>query len=230
VAERLEKWFCLYGRAFPWRRLRDPFIVFVVEMLLQRTRAETVEKVYEFIVQHLSSPTKLAEASEEELNRVFSHLGLTYRARRLKEFVTEIIEKYGGMIPCDMDSLLRLKGVGVYIASAVLNFGCDVPTAVVDKNVLRVLNSLVGITTESAARMFIAQLYRYGDHRKVAYALIDLGALVCKKNARKCNICPLTDLCGKHELRESSWRVLRKAMTGDGRIILREQPLSRVHS
>jgi A/G-specific adenine glycosylase len=199
-------------------------------MLLQRTRAETVERVFMFILQRLGSPTKLAEASEEELNRVFSHLGLTYRAKRLKEVVTEIIEKYGGRVPCDMDSLLRLKGVGVYIASAVLNFGCDVPTAVVDKNVLRVLNSLVGITAESAARRFIAQLYKYGSHRKIAYALIDLGALVCKENARKCDVCPLIGLCGKHELRESSWRFLRKAVTRDGRIILREQPVSRARS
>ena len=166
----------------------------------------------------------MARSDVDELRKFFSSLGLTYRGERLKIVTKEILEKHGGNVPCDMDSLLRLKGVGIYIASAVLNFGCDVLTPVVDKNVLRVLNRLQGIVREIDARHFIFNLYKYGDNRKIAYALIDLGALVCLYDPR-CAVCPFNDLCPKFPLQKDRWRMLRKVIKKDGSIKLQEQPV-----
>jgi A/G-specific adenine glycosylase len=130
-----------------------------------------------------------------------------------------------------MEKLLRMKGIGIYIASAVLNFGCYKPTPVVDVNVLRVFNRLIGITREKEAREVITKICRYGDHRIIAFALIDLGALVCRDDP-KCNVCPLAHLCRRYPLRKERCRMLGKVMTKDGKIKLQEQPISRkdVHS
>lgn len=223
VARRLERWFAEHGRRYPWRGLREPFLVLLVEFLLQRTRASMVERVFQDIIKRYGDPCKLASASTDELNTVFSGLGLLYRAERLKAVAKEIVERYGGRVPCTMDELLRLRGVGVYIAGAVLNFGCGVPTPVVDKNVMLVFNRLFGLTSEVRVREIIHRLYSFGDHVALAYALIDLGATVCTTLPR-CKDCPLNDMCNKNTLRRGEWKMLRKVVIS-GKIQLREQPV-----
>ena len=225
VAEALLKWYEKHGRDFlPWRGAKDPNAVLVAEFLLQRTRAETIQKIYHQFLSNFGAVKKLASTSPEKLQCLFRKLGLFYRGERLIQVSKEITEKYGGEVPCDMEKLLKLHGVGVYMASAVLNFGCGVPTPVVDKNVLRVLNRLAGITKESQARRFIEGLYRHGDHVRIAYALIDLGALVCKERPN-CNACPLCKLCPKYPLKKAEWRMLRKVIAKNGRVELKEQPV-----
>lgn len=223
VAHRLEKWFAEHGRRYPWRALREPFLILVVELLLQRTRASMVERAFHYILEHYNDPHRLASASTTELNAVFSELGLLYRAERLKTIAEVLVEKYGGRVPNAIEELLQLKGVGVYIASAVMNFGYDVPTPVVDKNVMRVFNRLLGLTSEIQVRETIYRLYSFGDHVTLAYALIDLGAMICTASP-KCRDCPLRDICNKNPLRKERWRMLRKVVIG-GKVRLREQPV-----
>ena len=225
IARRLTDWFMKYGRRFPWRKVKDPNIILITEFLLQRTRAETVEKVFNAFVSKYGDINRLASASPDELQKFFSKLGLFYRGERLVSIAREIKEKYGGNVPCDFEKLLQLRGVGVYIASAVLNFGCGKPTPVVDKNVMRVLNRLAGITRETRARRFIESLYKFSDHRIIAYALIDLGATICKE-IPNCNKCPLNDICPKYPLKKNEWRMLRKVIGKNGRIRLQEQTVT----
>lgn len=225
LADRLENWFRVHGRRFPWRTVQDPYVILATEFLLQRTRAEAVEKIYERFFSRYRTIEELASASSVELQGFFARLGLLYRGERLREVAKQVVKQYGGKVPCDLDKLLRLSGVGVYIASAVLNFGCNVTTPVVDKNVLRVLNRVANIVTESDARVFISGLYTHGDHRVLAYALIDLGATVCIEPPR-CRSCPVDDLCKKYPLKKNAWRMLRKIVTRDGRVKLHEQPVS----
>lgn len=225
IAERLTKWYERYGRKhLPWRKKSDPKTILIAEFLLQRTKAENIEKVFEKFLSEYGDFEKLASATSEELRLFFGRLGLFYRGERLVQVAKIIVNEYGDEVPCDMESLLRLPGVGVYIASAVLNFGCGIPTPVVDKNVLRVLNRLKGITSETEARKFIENLYRYGNYKIIAYALIDLGALICRDNPR-CVDCPLNDLCLKYPLKKTKWKMLRKIIGKRGRVKLQEQPV-----
>jgi len=223
IARRLETWCAKNCRRYPWRETNNPYIILITEFLLQRTKADTVVKVFDYMFSKYKTVQELALAKEEDLRSFFDRLGLVYRSERVLETAKEIIEKYGGKIPCDMEKLLSLKGVGVYMASAVLNFGCNQPTPVVDKNVMRVMNRVFNVISEREARRVISILYRYGDHRLIAYALIDLGALLCKETPQ-CNICPLKDICPKHPLRKNMWRMLRK-VSRRGKVNLEEQPV-----
>jgi A/G-specific adenine glycosylase len=225
MAEVLEEWFKKHGRKFPWRFCNDPYRILVVELLLQRTKAEMVNRLYSSFFEKYPTLESLALAKLEDLNKFFSRLGLMYRGIRIKKVAEEILKKYGGTIPCNMDSLLRLRGVGVYIASAVLNFGCDCSVPIVDKNVLRVLSRCLGVTRESSAREFIDELYKYGDHVKLAYALIDVGSLICRNML--CDECPLDKLCPKLSTAEEDWLMLRKVIDARGRVKLQEQPVGK---
>jgi len=223
IAERLEKWCVASCREYPWRKTSDPYVILVTEFLLQRTKADVVERVFGYLFSKYRNMHELASARKEDLYVFFSKLGLLYRAQRILEIAKEVVKESGGAVPCDMERLLLLRGVGVYIASAVLNFGCNQPTPVVDKNVMRVLNRLFNITSEWEGRRVISGLYRYGDNRLIAYALIDIGALICIETPR-CAACPLNNVCPKYPLRKREWRMLRKVLRR-GRIILQEQPV-----
>jgi len=226
IADRLVRWFDVNGRRFPWRFISDPYKILITELLLQRTKAETIEKIYDKFFNRFPNIGALAKADIAELKKIFSKLGLSYRAQRAKKVAEELMRIYGGKIPCNMYDLLKLKGIGVYIASATLNFGFNKPTPVVDKNVMRVLNRLRGITNEKSARIFVKKLFNYGDNQKIAYALIDLGSLICVENP-KCTLCPLKGICHKIPLKKEKWRFMRKIIGKDGMIRLREQPTSK---
>lgn len=224
IAEALMEWYAHSGRkALPWRGKETPQLVLIVEFLLQRTKAENVARIYNDFMYRYGDFKRLALATPQELRLYFKGLGLFYRGNRLIQVARIIINEYGGETPCKMEELLKLPGVGVYIASAVLNFGCNVPTPVVDKNVIRVLNRLVGITKEVDAREFIGKLYEHGDHKTIAYSLIDLGALICKVRPA-CNRCPLREICLRYPLDKENWKMLRKVIDRNGEIRLQEQP------
>jgi A/G-specific adenine glycosylase len=220
IANTLIAWFDLKGRTFPWRFKEDRYLVLATEFLLQRTKASVAKNAYEGFFHKYDTLAKLADSKEKTLADFFIPLGLNYRGPRLVGLARELEKNQAGQIPCDMDSLLRLRGVGVYIASAVMNFACGTPTPVIDKNVLRVLNRHFGIVRESDGRKLISALYRFGDCRKLAYALIDLGAIVCLAN--QCS-CPLRDILPNFPLKKKQWRMLRKVIDGRGNVVLREQ-------
>jgi len=227
TAKRLEEWLAKHGRRFPWRRVKDPYRIMVVEFLLQRTRAETIERVYDEVFRRFPDVESLATAEITDIKDIFSRLGLLYRAMRLINIARDVLKNYGGYIPSTIEELLRLKGIGVYMASAILNFGHGIPTPVVDKNVMRVANRLWGETRESNIRKFIEELYKHSNHRAVAYALIDLGSLICREKPR-CSECPLNDVCPKLPLLKEKWRMQRKVIIVGGKVILKEQPVTRI--
>ena len=221
VAKQLSAWYDQSGRRFPWRFKGDSYHVLATEFILQRTRASVANQVYEAFFEKYESLRKLASSDERTIIRFFSPLGLRYRGPRLLELAREIEKSRSGTIPCSMDALLKLRGVGVYVASAVLNVACLIPTPVVDKNVMRVLNRHLGIVKESKGRELISTLYRHGDSRKLSYALIDIGATVCLDNGCAC---PLREILPSFPLRKSQWRMLRKVIGENGSVVLREQP------
>ena len=222
IVTSLLTWFDLHGRRFPWRFKEEGYHVLVTEFLLQRTRASTALIAYTKFFKLYPTLRRLADVNETILTQFFSPFGLEYRGARLSELAKEIEERYEGKVPCDLNELLRLHGVGVYIASAVLNFACRLPTPVVDKNVMRVLNRHFGIVRESDGRNLVSSMYIHGDNRKLAYALIDVGAIACLDKECKC---PLGGFLPSYPLQKNRWRMLRKVVKEDGSVALREQPV-----
>lgn len=134
-------WASCHLRDYPWRRQgQGPYAVLVGELLLKRTTATAATRVYRTLLEKYPTPADLAAATEEELARDLASVGLyTQRARAIARLARYLLEREAGSVPCSLDRLLKLPGLGDYGARAVLTFGCDAPVAVVDANVSRVL-------------------------------------------------------------------------------------------
>ena len=203
--ERLLAWYEANGRKFKWRQTDNPFLVLVSEILLQRTRACQVDESYSDIILKYSSPQRLAEASEKEIRDSIARLGLSRRSSILKRMAQEILKQYGGSVPSTRNELLRLPGVGPYIANAVLcfAFGQDVP--VVDANVITLFRRVLGIQSSKKRAHTDRQIWELassmmpsGKGTDFNRALIDFVGLVCKPVRPSCLACPLGGICLQH--------------------------------
>lgn len=186
VVELLEKFYTTRGRKFPWRAEKDPFRVFIAEVLLQKTPAERCIEVYEELLEKYPSCETLASASDEELKPLFSRIGLFKRGKWLKEACSFALKEFNGLIPSNEVELKKLKGVGDYTARAVSLVLKGRGKLPVDVNIRRVLSRL-GVPEDFWDELIIS--------REAFYGLIDLAALVCKRKKPKCDSCPLSILC-----------------------------------
>ena len=209
IASKLTEWWKKEGRHFLWRMTNDPYRLLVTEILLQKTRAEAVEEVYEEFFSKYPDIFSLAAAKPEDLEKIIGVLGLRYRASRLIQIANKIVKEFGGVIPSRFEELLELPGVGVYIANALLNFAYGIPRPVIDVNVMRVLNRLFNVTSEKQGWRILENLFLKGDNRVIGYALIDLASLICRWKPN-CKSCPLDEFCPKYPLRRNDWRFFRK--------------------
>ena len=202
-------------RDFPWRkRLDDQFAVLVAEILLKRTTATAAARLYDDFLRQFPDLELLAVASERELADALSQVGLQkQRARAIRALAVHLVDVECGAIPHELDRLLAVPGLGEYSARAVLSFGFDVPVAVVDSNVERILSRvfqdrLPSKPTRRALQELADSLLPEESHRDFNFALLDLGALVCRYVDPRCRECPLRDQCdyyGQHgplEVRE----------------------------
>ena len=202
IRGKLLCWYDEAGRDLPWRHTRDPYAVWVSEVMLQQTRVETVIPYYERFLESFPTARALAEADEDTVLSHWSGLGYYRRARLLHQGVREVVAEYGGEVPEDADARRALPGVGRYTAGAIGSIAFDKEEPVVDGNVTRVLARLLRIkkpigssaTTnqlwEEAARLVPGE--RPGDLNQ---ALMELGATLCTPTKPRCLICPLTDAC-----------------------------------
>lgn len=201
----LLRWHEHNERFFPWREAGDPWAVMVAEILLQRTQSAQVEPTYRDFMNRYPTSESLAAASLEAVEKALRPLGLRKRARLLKAIAGQILEKYKGQVPGDYGSLIDLPGVGRYVANAVLCFGFKDEVAIVDSNVLRVLERYFGLrASRSRARDdpavwgFAATLIPRGKAREFNLALLDFEALVCTPRDPRCRQCPLGGDCPYH--------------------------------
>ena len=201
-AERLLAWFARHARDLPWRQERTPYRVWVAEVMLQQTRAETVVPYYERFLARFPTVEALADASLEEVLKLWEGLGYYARARNLHAAARQVVAAQGGQLPDTFEGLLSLPGVGRYIGGAVasLAFGRDV--AAVDGNARRVLCRVMRIredvTRSGVQRKLEAlatDLLPRGRAGAFNEALIELGATVCAPRAPRCDRCPLRGLC-----------------------------------
>jgi len=198
----LLRWYRRSARALPWRATRDPYRVWVSEILLQQTRVETALPYYERFVDALPTVDALAAAPLDRVLRLWAGVGYYGRARRLHEAARVVVRERGGRFPSSSDEWQRLPGIGRYTAGAMASIVSGEPTPAVDGNVKRVLARLYGIEASIDAGPTQADLWRRaallvarrspGDFNQ---AMMELGARVCTARRPACAACPLRRWC-----------------------------------
>jgi A/G-specific adenine glycosylase len=196
----LLQWYSLHQRDLPWRRTRDPYAIWISEIMLQQTRVATVIPYYERFLQRFPDFRALAAAPEQELLTYWAGLGYYYRARNMQKAAQKMAEL--GKFPSTYEEIRALPGIGEYTAAAVASIGFDLPYAVVDGNVYRVLsrifNDSTNIASGPARKHFTALAETVLDRKRPgAYnqALMELGATVCLPKKPQCLLCPVASVC-----------------------------------
>lgn len=193
ISNNLLEWFENNGRYFPFRWQKNPYKILIAEVLLRQTQAVQVAHLFPIIMDKYSDPQKLADADENELRALLKPLGITSRARDLINISKKLVNDYQCSLPESYDELIKLPGVGDYIASCVLTLGYMRPTPMVDVNVRRVIGRVFGDNYQ------IDRLYKeICPERKEEtfhYAIIDLAQLICKHSKPECNRCPIANNC-----------------------------------
>lgn len=199
----LLEWWNENKRDFPWRHAKDPYSILIAEMLLRKTTAQQVEKIYAKFLDRYPNPTALAEAEEDELKELLKPLGMEHkRAELLKKFGQTIRELYNSRIPTDPQKLLKLPGVGMYATNAVLCFACSKDVPLLDTNFIRVIQRVFGIKSQkSRARddnkmwEFAKSLIPQGKSKYFNLAILDFAAQICTAKKQKCLACPVRGIC-----------------------------------
>jgi len=220
LSKKLLDWYQEYARKLPWRDSRDPYAVWVSEVMLQQTRVETVLPYYHQWMTRFPDIKTLSEASQQEVLSVWEGLGYYSRARNLHRAAKLLMTEYNGTLPEDVPSLQKLPGVGKYTARAIASiaFNIDVPT--LDGNIRRVLSRIFNVdlpagSKESEKRLWelAAEYLPIGGASAYNQALMDLGAMICTPRTPACDLCPVKDFCRARELGVQEERPLRKAKT-----------------
>ena len=193
-------------RELPWRASRDPYAVWVSEVMLQQTRVETVLRYYTAWMRRFPDIEALARADEADVLHAWQGLGYYSRARRLQAAARAVVERHGGQLPRDPALLRALPGVGAYSAGAIASIAFGLAEPIVDGNVVRVLTRLFGLEgdpTRGALKRRLWELARElvprarpGDFNQ---ALMELGATLCTPRSPACAVCPLSDGCAARE-------------------------------
>lgn len=247
-SERLLAWYRIHKRDLPWRRTRDPYAIWVSEVMLQQTRVDTVIPYWRRFMERFPTAKALAEAPEGEVLKLWEGLGYYSRARNLQAAARELCDRFDGRVPADREAFASLKGVGPYTTGAVLSIAYDMPEPAVDGNVMRVLSRHFRIhedIAKPAARVRMEKLAKAlipegaaGDFNQ---ALMELGATVCTPKSPYCLVCPVMEHCaGRLAGEEESLPIKTKAKAprpehrsvawiegeGDlaGRILIRQRP------
>lgn len=200
--KRLLAWFRAQKRDLPWRRSRDPYRIWVAEVMLQQTRIAAVMPYYHRFLRRFPRVESLARARQDEVLKLWSGLGYYSRARNLRRAAKQIVAHHGAEFPRDLEAALQLPGIGRYTAAAVLSIAYDAPLAVLDGNVARVLARLGAIRGDlraprrwkflSAASLHLLAPEAAGDWNQ---ALMELGETICTPQNPRCKACPISRWC-----------------------------------
>jgi A/G-specific adenine glycosylase len=197
----LLRWYDQHRRDLPWRETRDPYSIWLSEIMLQQTRVAAVVDRYRIFLKRFPNVQTLAAASEDEVLAAWSGLGYYRRARMLHRCARQIAEQHGRCFPQNSEALLALPGVGRYTAAAIASMAFAEPVAVVDGNVERVLQRLIG-TKRIGVNLTTPQIWQHaqallakprpGDFNQ---AMMELGATVCVPREPRCLVCPVRKWC-----------------------------------
>ena len=203
-SDKLIDWYALNKRELPWRETKDPYRIWISEIILQQTRVVQGYDYYIRFVRRFPDVFALAEADEDEVMKYWQGLGYYSRARNLHEAARSVAK--AGAFPDTYEGVLALKGVGEYTAAAICSFAYDMPRAVVDGNVYRVLARWIGIDTPidttAGKKLFSRMADELMDKVRPALynqAIMDFGALQCTPSSPDCLRCPLAEGCAALE-------------------------------
>lgn len=195
-------WYRRNRRDLPWRRTRDPYAIWVSEVMLQQTRVDVVVPYWERFLARFPDPAALAAADEEDVLALWTGLGYYRRARSLHAGAKAVVARHGGRVPADPAALRALPGVGRYTAGAVASIAFGLAEPVLDGNVRRVLCRLLGVGAEGVGaaeerRLWdaAAELARGASPGDLNQALMELGATVCAPRNPRCADCPVSARC-----------------------------------
>jgi A/G-specific adenine glycosylase len=207
---RLLTWYRRHGRDLPWRKTDDPYHILVSEIMLQQTQVDRVLPKYAEWLDKYPSFEALAGATESDVTATWYPLGYNIRPRRLHAIACEAVERYGGQLPADQETLLSFKGIGAYTAGAIRSFAFRQRAAILDTNVARVLFRIFIAKGDpkshamkkrlwqlSAALVPIRHVFDFNQ------ALMDFGATVCVARNPKCAGCPMAKGCRSYPLSTS---------------------------
>lgn len=205
IRNKLLQWFARSGRTFLWRTTRDPYVILIAEILLKRTGAPVVDRFLPGFLQTFPTAASLSETPTEVLEQALSPVGLTrQRAHQFRALGEALTARFGAKIPCSKDELISLPGIGEYTAAAVLCFAYGQPQALVDTNIARIITRLAGIVPSRYEARRSPEIWEAAqalvgtdadEARHVNWALLDLGASICKVRDPRCQECPLPALC-----------------------------------
>ena len=203
LPEALLPWYEENKRDLPWRKDREPYHVWLSEIMLQQTRVEAVKGYYARFLEALSTIEALAFCDDDVLHKLWEGLGYYSRVRNLKKAANAILEKHGGQFPSRYEEIRALPGIGDYTAGAICSICFDQPTPAVDGNVLRVVSRLTenDIPIDLPVRKKevqeqLAEIYP-AEAGAFTQALMELGATLCGPNWKpRCEECPCKDFCG----------------------------------
>ena len=194
------RWFRENGRDLPWRETKDPYAIWLSEIILQQTRIAQGWEYWERFMKTYPKVEDLAAASEDDVLKLWQGLGYYSRARNLHTAAKQIVAL--GRFPDTLEGIKALKGVGDYTAAAIGSFAFDIPAAVVDGNVYRVLSRYFGIDTPinstQGKKEFAAlaqSLLPASDAASYNQGMMDFGAIQCTPQSPKCLVCPLAETC-----------------------------------
>ncbi|MHA1906846.1 MAG: endonuclease III domain-containing protein [Candidatus Thorarchaeota archaeon] len=200
IRKSVIKWFKSKGRKFSWRETTNTYEILIAEMLLRRTTATAVSRVYPEFIKNYPDFESLSYADEDGLEESVQSLGLqSQRSKHLKEMATYLVEKFSGELDSAKDDLQTLPGVGRYVSSAVRNFAFGEPVHMVDGNIAHLLQRLLDIVFSGPEDRLAWDLMKAIGGRKQSkhlyWGMIDLVALICLRKNPRCTICPLVKQC-----------------------------------
>jgi len=199
---RLKTWYADHARDLPWRRSRDPYAVWVSEIMLQQTQVATVRGYFDRFIRAFPTIDALARADEQDVLRLWEGLGYYRRARQLHAAAKIVADEHGGRFPRNRDAVDRLPGIGRYTAGAILSIAFDQRQPILEANTVRLFCRLLGYEGDPAStagqRLLWAMAEAVLPRREVGLfnqALMELGSEVCVGRAPPCDGCPIATLC-----------------------------------
>jgi len=202
VRRALLTWYDDNKRDLPWRRTRDPYAIWVAEVMLQQTRVETVIPYWEKFLARWPDARALAGAPLDDVLAAWSGLGYYRRARLLHKGAQHVAEAHSGSIPADVEAIRAIPGVGAYTTGAIASQAFDMPAALVDGNVARALSRLFAIEEDVKKGKGLARTWKHAEELvkgerpgALNNALMELGATVCVPREPRCLLCPVRAHC-----------------------------------
>jgi len=202
LRRRLLTWYAAHKRDLPWRRSRDPYRVWLSEIMLQQTQVATVKDYFDRFTRAFPDVHSLAAAEESDVLRLWEGLGYYRRARQLHAAAKKVVAEYGGTFPDEAEELQQLPGIGRYTAGAIASIAFNRRAPILEANTIRLLSRLVAYRGNPHSQAGQRPLWRVAEEilpqKRVAefnQALMELGSLVCTPNEPKCSACPLSAVC-----------------------------------